>query len=291
MAGSGGVGTGGGGNTGEQVTCYKVTARQNASGAKYNVPNTPDYYNCFNWALPWGNKKVQIVSTKNVIDNKAAIHHWILYAGAAVQDGTMAQCAGAHPNAAFISGWAPGGLDTVMPPDIGLAVPGQGLNLEAHYNAKSAGQTDASGVELCVTEQLRPKEAAVHWLGTQSLSKVEATGTCRPSLSGPVTIMSSSPHMHVQGRHMKTIINRANGTKETLIDKPFDFNTQISYETPTIINPGDTLTTTCTYAQPTPFGQGTNQEMCYNFVTAYPIGKLVNSGGLGGILRLNDCTQ
>jgi hypothetical protein len=165
---------------------------------------------------------------------------------------------------------------------------GQGFTLETHYNAKQAGQTDQSGVELCVTEKLRPKEAAVHWLGTQALSKVNATGTCSPRLAGPVNIISSSPHMHVQGRHMKTVINRSGGAQEILIDEPFDFNTQISYATPAVINPRDTLTTTCTYAQPTPFGQGTNQEMCYNFVTAYPAGQLTNGGSF---LRTNDCTQ
>jgi len=259
------------------------------SGEKYAVPNTPDYYNCFSWAVPWGNKKVHIVSTKPIIDNSAVLHHWILYNNAgAVQDGAMARCVGAHPDAAFISGWAPGGGEAIMPPDVGLIVNGAGFTLETHYNAKTGGQQDQSGVELCLTEKLRPKEAAVHWLGTQSLSKINATGTCRPTLSGPVTILSSSPHMHVQGRHMKTVITRAGGAQDILIDKPFDFNTQIAYDTPAVINPGDTLTTTCTYAAPTPFGQGTNQEMCYNFVTAYPAGQLVN--GLS-FLRANDCTQ
>jgi hypothetical protein len=93
--------------------------------------------------------------------------------------------------------------------------------------------------------------------------------------------------MHLQGRHMKTVINRKDGTSEVLIDKPFDFNTQIAYPTPAVINPGDTLSTTCTYATPTPFGQGTNEEMCYNFVTAYPAGGLAQ---LLQVLRKYDCS-
>jgi hypothetical protein len=156
-----------------------------------------------------------------------------------------------------------------------------------HYNNSAGAQLDASGVELCVTEKLRAKEAAVHWLGTQALNKITAEGTCMPVATGPVTILSSSPHMHLQGRHMKTVINRAGGGSEVLIDVPFDFNTQVSYETPAVVNPGDTLTTTCTYAQPTPFGQGTNEEMCYNFVIAYPAGQLAQ---LFQVLRKYDCT-
>jgi hypothetical protein len=43
---------------------------------------------------------------------------------------------------------------------------------------------------------------------------------------------------------------RAGGATETLIDMPFDFNTQLAYPTPTTINQGDKLVTTCTYNGP-----------------------------------------
>jgi hypothetical protein len=295
--GSGGAGgtDGAGGSAGSapthppDVTCYRVTARASSAGEKYSVPTTPDLYQCFEYAAPWGNKTVQVVSARPIIDNPQVLHHWILYNTAdAVNDGTNGSCTGAHPNAAFITGWAPGGDGLDLPDDVGLRTEGGGFSLEIHYNnSEGAPQPDASGVEVCVTEKLRPKEAAVHWLGTQALNKITAVGTCQPLSFEPVTIISSSPHMHLQGRHMKTVINRANGGTETLIDVPFDFNTQVSYPTPAIINPGDTLTTTCTFAKPTPFGQGTNEEMCYNFVVAYPAGGLAQ---LLQILRKYDCT-
>jgi hypothetical protein len=273
------------------VTCYDLTARASAAGDKYSVPTTPDLYQCFQYAAPWGAKKVQVVSAKPLIDNAQVIHHWNLYNSPdAVTDGTNGGCSGAHPNAALIAGWAPGGRDLVLPADVGLHTEPGGFSLEIHYNNKlGAGQKDASGARICVTEKMRPHEAAVHWLGTQSLNKLTATGTCTPSPLGqsPVTIISSSPHMHLQGRHMKTVINRKGGASEVLIDKPFDFNTQIAYPTPAVINPGDTLSTTCTFATPTPFGQGTNEEMCYNFVMAYPAGGLAQ---LLQVLRKYDCT-
>jgi len=228
--------------------------------------------------------------TRPIIDNDKVLHHWILYNNVgAVAGGSNSMCVGAHADAAYIGGWAPGGNEITMPPDVGLAAAGQGFTLEIHYNNSLAQQQlDKSGVELCVTEKLRPNEAAVHWLGTQNLSKISASGSCHPALTRPVTILTSTPHMHVQGRQLKTAINRVGGTTQVLLDKPFDFNAQITYDTPAVINPGDTLTTTCTFAQPTPFGQATNQEMCYNFVIAYPAGSLSN--GLS-LLRINDCTE
>jgi hypothetical protein len=271
------------------VTCYRLTARASSAGDKYTVPTTPDLYRCFEYAPPWGNKTVQVVSAQPIIDNSSVLHHWILYnSSESVKDGTNGGCSGAHPNSSFITGWAPGGAGLKLPADVGLRTETGGFSLEIHYNnTKGAGQLDASGVNLCVTEKPRPKEAAVHWLGTQLLNKISAVGTCVPINSGPVTILSSSPHMHLQGRHMKTVINRKGGASEVLIDEPFDFNTQVSYQTPAVVNPGDTLTTTCTYATPTPFGQKTNEEMCYNFVIAYPAGQLAQSIQF---LRKNDCT-
>jgi Copper type II ascorbate-dependent monooxygenase, C-terminal domain/Copper type II ascorbate-dependent monooxygenase, N-terminal domain len=290
--GTGGMaGTGGASPTEpSDVTCYNLTARAAAGGAKYSVPTTPDLYQCFNWAAPWGNKKVQVVSATPIIDNAKVLHHWILYnTPDQVADGTNASCVGAHPNAAFITGWAPGGDGLNLPDDVGLRTEGGGFSLELHYNNKEgAGQLDASGARICVTEKLRPNEAAVHWLGTQSLNKTVAKGTCSPTATQPVTILSMSPHMHLQGRHMSTAVNRKAGGTEMLLDKPFDFQTQISYPVKAVINPGDTLTTTCTYAAPTPFGQGTNQEMCYNFVMAYPAGQLAQPFSL---LRKYDCTN
>jgi hypothetical protein len=279
MTSGGSSGAGGGPstpNSDPDVTCYKLTARASSANDEYMVPTTPDYYRCFDYAPPWGDKKVHLVSARPIIDNGQVLHHWLLYNGdSPVQDGTSSECVGAHPNMAMIAGWAPGGESFETAADVGLEVAPGGFSLEIHYNnTVGAGVTDASGAEVCVTEKLRPNVAAVHWLGTEQLNKVEAVGTCRPNNTGDVTILKSTPHMHLQGKHMKTVINRAGGGTEVLLDEPFDFNNQLDYETPAVIKPGDTLTTTCTFKKPTPFGTGTNQEMCYNFVTAYPAGGL-----------------
>jgi hypothetical protein len=284
------AGTGGTVGVPGEVTCYKIVARQDAANAAFSVPTTPDTYINFSYALPWGTKKVHIVSARELIDNSKVIHHWLLYnTAAAGTEGLSTPSIGAHPDASLIVGWAPGNSPPVLPDDVGLGIPGAGFALEVHYNnTQPTPQADRSGVEVCVTEKLRKNEAQISWLGTQNLNKLQASGTCKPNLTGPVTILFSWPHEHLQGRHLKTVITRVNGTQETLIDKPFDFNSQIVYPTPAVINPGDSLTTTCTYAQPVGFGQGTNAEMCYNFITAYPGGAITQ--GLSA-LRINDCTN
>jgi hypothetical protein len=287
-AGIGSGGTGTGGARPDDVTCYNITARNSAANDKYVVPTEPDYYRCFDYTPPWGNKKVQMVSAKPIIDNAAVLHHWLLYNGEApVQDGTSSECFGAHANMALLAGWAPGGEPFETPPDVGVEVAPGGFSIELHYNnSVGAGQTDASGVEVCVTEKLRPNVAAMHWLGTEQLNKLEAVGVCRPNNTGDVTILAMTPHMHTQGKHMKTVINRVGGGTDVLHDAPFDFNNQISYKANAVVKPGDTLTTTCTYKTPTPFGTGTSQEMCYNFVMAYPAGGLQQ---LVSVLRKYDC--
>lgn len=92
--------------------------------------------------------------------------------------------------------------------------------------------------------------------------------------------------MRAQGRHLKTVIQRAAGGTETLLDEAFDFNTQISYSTSALVHPGDTLTTTCSYAAPAAFGTRTTSETCYNFVLAYPAGALAQPVQ---VLRKYDC--
>lgn len=301
--GSGGnLGTGGsGGNLGTggvmppapAQECYRFTAHNGDKTTPYAVPTTPDYYSEFYFTRPWSAAQVHGLSAKSIIDNDRAIHHWILYStNGTVVDGSQGEGLGAHPDGQFIAGWAPGAQDTIMPAGVGLQVPGQGLVLEVHYNAPGPGQTDASGVELCVTPELLPNTAATHPLGAELFNTQGAgdvTGACRPKGPYPITIISSSPHMHKQGVHMKTIVTRANGSVETLIDKPFNFDGQLAYDTPMVINAGDTLTTTCSYASGVRFGTGTSAEMCYNFVLAYPAGALSNGSFLS--TNGNSCIQ
>jgi hypothetical protein len=51
------------------------------------------------------------------------------------------------------------------------------------------------------------------------------------------------------------------------------------WPTDKIIMPGDSILTTCTYSRPSIYGEGTNEEMCYDVVLAWPVGALSQPGG------------
>jgi len=269
------------------------------------VPNDPtgyevassvnNTYQCFRFKVPWGTEQRQMVFTSPIIGDARVLHHWILYAhdSASFSDGQRDACVGAELGRYMIQGWAPGGEETKLPKNVGLQLP-SGANafftLEVHYNntAGATGVSDRSGVRLCTTRTPRQHTAGVHWLGTDSISipaggQTNAVGDCRPNQQA--TIIGVSPHMHVLGRHMSTIITRAAGGTETLHDLPFVFENQVSYSKlpGVVVGPGDTLRTTCSYTNTTNrtvgFGSATEDEMCYNFVTAYPVGSLAQ--GLG----------
>ena len=56
-----------------------------------------------------------------------------------------------------------------------------------------------------------------------------------------------------------------------------------------VMQPGDSLQTTCTYSGPSVFGKGTNDEMCYFFSTAWPAGAMTTPGVASLIHGSNSC--
>ena len=303
-SGAGGSGAGGSGG-GPEVECFELRAHNGQTPGDttpYQVglgpwPTSPgQFYENFIFKTPY-TKKVTAIRMEPIIDNGPVLHHWLLFHvrnnQALFQDGTHATILGTHPGSELITGWAPGGDDAIeMPPGVGMEMPEPGgiFELEIHYyNPAGAMKPDRSGVRLCVTSDPVENVATITWLGTENIgvpprATGTATGTCRPlnTGGGDIHILRSVPHMHTIGTHLKTVINRAGGGNESLVDKPFKFDEQRSYETPAVLRPGDTLTTTCTYnnttAGPIGFGTVSELEMCYNFVIAYPARALHNPG-------------
>jgi hypothetical protein len=284
----------------EDTTCVEFRAHgQQVPGDKTPFDSTsvflppPEFYTCFNFASPW-KEAVQGLQFATVIDNGAVLHHWLLYqTPLPVADGSFANCIGNHPGQALITGWAPGNQDLELPPDVGLelAPPTGNYVLELHYNNPSGVPfKDASGVRVCASKKFRPKTASITWTGSEKINLPprapgQAAGKCIPGRLGvgpsdPIHIFAAWPHMHKLGTRMSTIINRAGGAQEVLLDKPFNFASQVSYPTPAVLNPGDTLLTTCYYENTTAgavgFGPATTQEMCYDFLYAYPAHALDN---------------
>jgi hypothetical protein len=281
----------------EEQCDYTLDATAHGPGnpaAPYQVPLQTDQYVCYTFRVPWQGK-VHGLSFRPIVDDARVLHHWLLYSGGEERFvGQVKGCNGQHEGAALVAGWAPGGNDAVMPDDVGMELPDGGglLTLEIHYH-NQAGYTDAldrSGVRICATDDLRTHTAAVHWLGTEGIigfsrGQDDFTGRCTPQSDQPIHILSSSPHMHRRGSHMRSVVRRRDGSQDILIDEPFDFENQIIYPTPMTILPGDTIETTCTFDNDGSlytFGQKTEDEMCYNFVTAWPVGGMETGGSLVG---------
>lgn len=287
IGGTGGMGTGGTMPPGDADECFEFHAHAsgdpNAPFVKPGPPNDVEEYYNFTFKKPWqGNPEA--LTIRHLIDNTPIVHHTLIYQADGSLTPGVSPSLGIHGADMLLAGWVPGGSDTVLPDDVGLELAGGDFTMEIHYfNNTGAPQEDSTGFEICVTYGEREHRAGVHWLGSEPFgaNSLQWTSTCTPDYSkGPITILSSWPHMHLKGQHFTTVINRAGGGQETLYDGDFDFYYQATYPTPAVINQGDTLTTTCQFNAPASFGTRTTDEMCYNFVVAYPAGAFSSGGGL-----------
>jgi hypothetical protein len=262
---------------------------------KYAVaPHLDDSkYQCFYFDVPFADDS-SLFWYQPILDNVKYIHHWILYATSSKQhdSGTSALCNSAEPGAHFVAGWGPGTSNVLLPEDVGMLLQSgskAGLVLEIHYsNDSDVAQQDASGVRFCTgSRSKRPHEAAVHTTGSEGIciepgTKREVSGICRPRTDlGDIHITGLWPHMHKRARRMTVTVARKAGGTEVIHDAPFDFNAQLYHvKNDVVVHPGDTLETRCFYENDTPdragFGEGTRDEMCYGFITAWPAGSLVS---------------
>jgi hypothetical protein len=292
VAGEGGSGgeviaTGGtgGGTTGEFVwpeDCeefHTFTAYAGSNkGTPANIAGNSESHPQFYFDVPWSGE-VQALAFRSITDNTKVIHHWIMYGPGS----------GGLGGDKFLVGWAPGKDEkTPLPDDVGMYMPGSGqLRLDVHYNNKgtdSVAETDASGVEVCVTHTFRKYTATVMGLTGDATAPAGQTktntSTCTANVTGsePVRILSVSPHMHKLGVHA-FFSQTSGGTEVIHHDAAFNFeNQQVHALDNVIVKDNDRLTTACTYTNPTnstvSFGQDTSDEMCFNFITYYPMGAM-----------------
>ncbi|MET0283284.1 MAG: c-type cytochrome [Polyangiales bacterium] len=222
--------------------------------------------------VPWAGKfsgEVQALAISPLTNNKRVVHHWILYAG----------------TLNFITSWSPGKPSETFPADVGVYMPNSGtfqLNMHYYNTGNDNDELDESGAEICITDKLRPKTATTNMFGPIGLTvppgESEAVATCTHNGSGPVTLITSSPHMHKTGVGGKFEIIRADGKVEVLDDSPFNQEDQTVRQINAVLNKGDKVRTTCKYVNMTTrvkrFGESTEDEMCFNFSRYYPKGAL-----------------
>jgi hypothetical protein len=249
-------------------------------------PGSPtDQYTCFGFDVAL-QKKRHVTALAPMVDNKSIVHHILLFQ----TDSSVAT--EPFPCAAFgsagwrlVAGWAPGGQNLELPPAAGFPeeVGTTHWVVQVHYNnTKAQTGTDQSGYQLCSTETLRPNDADVIAFGSTSFAippRSTTTIRCDYPLTLPFAnrhLFNASPHMHTRGIAMSTErIPGGTGTPDMILDqKAFSFEAQGNFSISKSVNPGDVMRTRCTWKNPgdttITFGEGTADEMCFDFVGYYP---------------------
>lgn len=251
----------------------------------FSVPNTSDLYVCYGFDTNAASKR-HVVSGAPHIDNAKVVHHVLLYQSETSVSSTPQPCpGGGSSDWRLVTGWAPGGKNFELPPEAGFAedVGTTHWVLQIHYNNALAleGQVDASGYDLCSSDQLRPNDADILATGTLSIQippRSTSESTCDltfPEAYGPIKVTSSWAHMHRLGRaeYAKRI---RNGVETVLLDAPaYDFSTGAGAQAANVdVVPGDTIRTMCRWQNggdsTVTFGEATSDEMCFAFLTYYP---------------------
>ncbi len=263
----------------------------------FNVPVVETYYACFEFTFTL-DKLGHIVGFNPHIDNAAVVHHFVL----TILDGPTGQQNGYSCfdlAGDFTYGWAPGQGEYLMPETAGFLIGDQPggqvtLRLQVHYNnpLNTPGHVDSSGVDLYVTDELRPNHAGSIVFGDVEGIEIppgqeayEHVMTCRSAVtqaqfSGPLQVFGTSMHAHEIGSVLWSEVWRDGEVlMEMNRDDPFDFNAQnlkyIEFE----MLPGDEIRNHCIYdstnrTETTMGGPGTRDEMCWNTILYYP--KLAN---------------
>jgi Copper type II ascorbate-dependent monooxygenase, C-terminal domain len=292
--------------------CWEIRAHANSTpGDTTPLTVSGENYSSFYFDAPWpaGSQAVYFETLPG--DHPEILHHWLIYAeeNANEPDGKVVYPAlGTHPSApTLVAGWAPGANNNDFPSNVGVQLdgPNRKMSMEIHFFGQAGVPTPTdAGVKICtVTKNLRPNTATISWLGTElginlpPRAKSTATGTCTPQYDGEIHILRSWPHMHLMGRKMESVIVRKDG-KEEPMNPPggwdFDFNNEVSHKSEFVLQPGDTVRTTCHYDNTSDafiqVGFENRYEMCFNFVMAYPAKALVNKGVGGSTSLTNSAT-
>jgi hypothetical protein len=280
--------------------CYPFYAYQRGSDLTqpFRVP-TGENYACFVFDIPWPGA-AQALSVN--IRDSPVVHHWVLFdENLSLPQGTVlvtSDDCSLGATTMYASGLISDDDAMNMPPAVGLQMPTAGSNLRmmlsVHYFNMGEPVDDTSGVEVCVAREPREHTAAPHNVGALDLvlpphQATDIVTRCTPNYPGDIHIIKTQPHMHARGVRLDTIVERADGSRETLIDVPYDFTNQITYESDMVLKPGDVLVTTCHFMNDTDRtiteGASTEEEMCMNVLTAWPAGSLnannVDDGGTG----------
>ena len=234
----------------------------------------------------WPSTETNVTEGAPHNDNPNIVHNVLLYQADRTVSSTPTLCgAGGGLNWRLVTGWAPGGKNFSLPPEAGFAEEAGVTHwaVQVHYNNAMAltGQVDSTGYDLCTTDKLRPNDADILATGTVQINippRSTYTADCDlafPASYGAIKVVSSWAHMHKLGRDQEASRVR-DGAATTLLSAPtYDFFTGAGANAVNVdLTAGDHVHTSCKWTNSTSnavkFGEKTEDEMCFAFLTYYP---------------------
>ena len=253
-------------------------------------PGVGDLYQCFVLEAPITETRF-IKRFEAIIDDDRVLHHLVLLRDTERRAETDPHVCWDMPQGSdYLAAWAPGG-NAFEFPEGGMRVePGERFLLQIHYNNRAGHEdvVDASGMRIFHGPPVGPEYGMVSIgpLGFEIPPRGAHDVSSFCTIRERTTFYASSPHMHEIGAAFSQEILRADGTREDLITLDgWDFDLQIPYHTPVVIEPGERLLTTCTFENTSDRtvinGPGTDDEMCFNFayVTPPPASRYCDENG------------
>jgi len=254
-------------------------------------PDVPDEYVCYGFDVTRASKR-HVIGLGPRVENASVVHHLLLFRSTEAVSPEPTPCKANPPLDWRLHGaWAPGGDAMMLPPQAGF--PEEGIShwvMQVHYSNLGGltGQVDASGYDLCTTDQLRRYDAGILATGTTDLlipPRSATDTTCFYNWGAGATgdfrtehpsihVFGVMPHMHKLGTSMSVHRLAPGLPRRTLIDSKFEFGSQSTYQVDAVVGQLDQIQTRCSWKnsgdQPVSWGEETNAEMCFAFLSYYP---------------------
>ncbi|XP_062607315.1 dopamine beta-hydroxylase-like isoform X2 [Saccostrea cucullata] len=245
------------------------------------------------------NETFQAVAFEPLIGNEGVVHHMLLF-GCERSIGTFAihQCGGVDGSCrAWLTQYSLGVRGPIcLPEDVGATFGKNSFTkmlLQVHWNNKNVSNniTDDSGFRIYYTTRLRKHDLGNIQIGQNDisippLSETIVRGSCSRQCTRifphPIYLTRTYIHMHYLGIKGRLEICR-NGSFHTLIAKDEEYTYDKSpihdHHMPIEVLPSDEIRLTCTFntrdgqrrrEETVYFGEGSEAEMCFAFVSYFP---------------------
>ncbi|MDB5215116.1 MAG: hypothetical protein JWO86_3043 [Myxococcaceae bacterium] len=239
-----------------------------APATPFTLTSTSDSFKCFILDPKLTTTKF-LTGTNFVPTNKTIVHHALAFAipAGAKTPGDSYDCFGG-PNvdgASLVAAWAPGGVPSELPPDVGLALTaGTKFVMQVHYHPHANGtkDPDATAFQYRVTDTVPTYQAVTRLIGNFAQAvgtdgiglepgpddpngsaefmippnveaHVETMRFLMPSISPlnpTIWILGVGAHMHLAGRDEKITLTRGSSASCLIQEPAWNFNWQRGYQ-------------------------------------------------------------